>query len=292
MKKKTSFINYNRLNQFYMGVKSVCLVVITLVFLVSAVTLFPTLKRVDKASKELLDCSYDITGGVSPTIPKGLSGFYIQPNTTCIQSQIDSVSYAVRDIARTVDYSAKLLDFAVANYLPGVVNDIQNVTRANIQAANAAIEVTKNVNTLLQHTTNTVDELHATVVDLNTSIREITADSDVLLKSGNEVAQKTGLVMVSLDKLSKTLDEQIKTQSPEIGNTLRAMQNLLDDPALYDTIKHIDATSINVEEGTKNAAEVLKTADIATRDFRKKAGRVKWLILKLIDATRIVVPIF
>ncbi len=211
-------------------------------------------RRVDAAMGQLLDCTVIVDGQ-----PKG--------NAACLQSQILAITGSTRATMG-----------AVAKAAPDVALSIRSASGNSVTASQASVETAEAATALLRSATAATDELHATIKDLHEQVTELT--------------QQVGPVLSGLVDLEHTLDAQIAEQSPEAGKTLKAMQALLEDPALFDTLKHVDGAATNVEDTTKNVAETTKTIDIATRDLRKKAGQIKWLIDKILGMIKVTVPLF
>lgn len=244
------------------------LMVASVILVAILAAVLPLERRVNIATAQLLDCTVSIDGKT-----KG--------NPACLQSQILAITG-----------STKATMGAVAKAMPEIATSLAAASANSVEASRATVTTANSINALVGATTSTVDELHATIAELHASVSSLTKDASVLLKSSDGTIQETGAVMVNLAALAKTLDHQIEAQSPEIANTLLAMQALLSDPYLTDTIKHVDGIAGNMETGTKHLSDFTETVDIATRDLRKKAGQVKWLIDKLLNIVKVTVPIF
>lgn len=181
---------------------------------------------------------------------------------------------------------------AVAKAAPDIAQAIRAASANSVDASKATVDTAKGATALLAQATEAIGELHATLTDLHASVNGLTASADTLMASSDATIKSAGLVMANLVVLEKTLNEQIAAQAPEAGRTLAAMAALLEDPALQRIIAHVDATSANVEKGTKHLGETAETIDIATRDLRKKAGQVKFILSKLLGLIKFTVPLF
>lgn len=249
------------------NVKEVCLMIITAAIIVPLLIISHILKNIRIASDDLLSCTVTVDGKL-----KG--------NPACLQSQLLAITGSTRATMG-----------AVAKAAPEISRSIAEASVNSVTASKATADAANSANDLLLGAQGAISELHLTITELHSSIGLLTNDVHVLLASSNVNVQKLGKAIEPLAALEITLDQQIKEQSPKIGDTLMAMQRVISDPNITDTLKHIDGTSANLESGTKHVSDITLTFDIATRGLRKKVGRIKWLLGKAFEMIKFTVPL-
>jgi chromosome segregation ATPase len=241
------------LNKYLQVVIGVCLITITVAVAVPLITLWPVAGRAEVASRQLLEC-------------KG--------NAACLQSQLLATVGSVKAIAG-----------AVAKAAPEISLSIKAASANSVAASRQTIEVSKAATDVLVSSKATIDELHATVKDLHASVADLTKDAHTLLGSSDGTIKEAGEALVKLGALEDTLNQQIKDGAPEVRKTLEAMAALIDNADLKGILT-------NADNGTKSLANIADTMDIATRGLRQKAGRVKWVIEKLLNIIKVTIPIY
>jgi archaellum component FlaC len=248
-------------------VEGVCIIGVTVAVGIGVVRSLPMEKRLDLASAQLFDCTVTVDGKV-----KG--------NPSCLPSTILAVAG-----------STKASMGAVAQAAPEVSKALVAASKSSVDASNNTVLAAKAATDLLTTAKTAINDLDTTIKDLDKVVKDVGKDADEMVKSSNDTVKKAGLALEELTALENTLDQQIKEQSPEITKTLQAMQALISSKQITDILSNLDDTSASVKMGTEHAAETVKTIDLATRDLRKKAGQVKWLLQQLIEAAKAAAPI-
>jgi hypothetical protein len=189
-------------------------------------------------------------------------------NPACLQSQILATTGSVKAIAG-----------AIAKSAPQVASTLTQASATSQRASNETVA-------LLQQVQGTVDRV-------NTAIVETQADTHTVLETANRTVENVNTPLAELATLEVSLDRQVNA----VGNSAVAasdhIQMVLADPSITNAFANLDLTSKNMADGTKSAANTLETVDIATRDLRQKAGRVKYiigLILHMITVPISVIP--
>ncbi len=231
--------------------------------------LWPTAKRidaitarVDKTSATLLDCTWTDAQGKK------------HGNGNCLPSQILAISGSIRTASG-----------AIAKSMPEIAGAAKAASshsvEASEQAAIAAKETTglvQDARAAAQQLTADLKALHGLIVDLDTGAKD-------LLGSADETVKAAGAALEQLMALERDLNQAVQEGSPKVREIADAMLAILNDEAIAETLG-------NIEAGTESGAEILKTVDEATRGLRQKAGRVKWLIGKIVGLLKITVPLF
>ena len=257
------------LRDLYLGAKILFLFSLTAILISGSRRLINILNRVDIASAQLLDCvTVDSTG-----VRRG--------NPACLQAQLLAITGSTRATMG-----------AVAKAAPEIAQSIRSASLNSVQASLATTQATDSAVLLLSDSRETVKELQRTLVALRSSVRDLSDEGTKMIAAGSTAVLRAYPAIDQLAILERSLTAQVEQQSPEIGRTLMAMQRILNDPALASLVDHVDGIAANTEKGTKHLAETSETIDIATRSLRQKAGRVKWVIEKVLGIIKITLPVF
>ena len=240
---------------------AVCAAVLTIAISIPVFMLWPAAARLEKASSQLLDCTYTDANGH----PRG--------NAACLQSQTLAITGSVRATMGEVAKSA-----------PDIAKSIRAASANSVAASRQTTETAQSANELLKAARGTITELDRTLSTLNTSIASLTQDAHALLAYSDKSVQAAGRALEQLTVLEAQLNKQIESGAPEATATLAAMHRILEDPAIIGTLK-------NIESGTANVSEVTRTFDLATRGLRKKAGQVKWVLEKVAGMLKFTFPL-
>lgn len=258
--------------QSYLYIKMVCMVMLSVGGSLCLYKTYQLLDRANVASSQLMDCVV--------TDETGKHG-----NPACLQSQVLAITGSVRATMG-----------AVAKAAPDIATSIRRASANSALASQATIDVAQSATELMAHANGAVVELQATLGDLHKAVADLSTDSHALLASSDSavrgLSSNAALVLDRLATLEVTLDKQINDGAPEAKRTLEAMTKLLEDPAITKLLEHADGIAVNAERGTTALANTAETIDIATRDLRQKAGRVKWVIERVLSMVKVTVPIF
>jgi len=222
--------------------------------------LWPTAKRIDTASATLLDCTWTDAQGKR------------HGNGNCLPSQILAISGSVRTASG-----------AVAKAMPEIAAAAQAASSHAVEASKQAAIAAQETTGLVKDARAAAQQLTADLKALHTLITNLDQGAKTLLKSADETVRKAGAAIEELTALERDLGQAIREGSPKVQEIGNAMLAVLNDEAIGGTLA-------NIEAGTESGAEIFKTVDIATRGLRQKAGRVKWLIQRIVDVVKITVP--
>lgn len=178
-----------------------------------------------------------------------------------------------------------------AQAAPKITDSIQSFAKNSSEASQQTASTARSVNDLVRKAGPVVDAAKEAVMqltqdlkDLDSTITSLSKDADELLKSSDETIRAGGEVLKKLAGLESQLQAELAADSPEVTATLEAIQKLVSDPALDQILK-------NIEKASEHGADVVETLDIATRDLRKKVGRVKWLLQQIFGMVKVTHPL-
>lgn len=232
---------------------------------VVAVLLWPTMRRVDKASSALLDCTvYDQAAGKW------------RGNPGCIQSNILAFTGSVKQVERTT-----------LKVLPDIAQSAKLAAQNSAEASKHTAEAARKAGELLDASTATVQNVNGAITqfrgyaqELHDAIAESGPAVTLLLNDSDATIQSAGQALDQVTKLEAALTVAIDTDNQDVKAILQAMLDRMNDPALTTTLE-------NLQRATVSGANILESVDLGTRWMREKVAVVKAIVTKMLGIVKL-----
>ncbi len=130
------------------------------------------------------------------------------------------------------------------------------------------------------HTGVTV-ELTALLSDLRKLVNSLQVDVNGLAVTTGNTLVPLQDVLRSVDSLTATLERQVNTGSPDVINTVQALNKSVNDFDALLRNEDIAKALANAEKATFHTAQSMESVDLALQPWRRKAGLLKTVVGKL-----------
>jgi prefoldin subunit 5 len=233
-----------------------------------ACILVPTALRINNYTKTTMEC---------------------RGNPNCLQSMTFAIGGSIRAATG-----------AVAKAAPTVAESVKQMSSSSAEASKQTVELTKQATTVVKQSSKVVGHLDETVVNANGLVSDARVDlrdlhgvlGDIqkgvqdlqpMLQDGDQDVKKLGQGIDAITALVNQFQGELKSGSQDALGTLAAIRKLAEDPNWEVTLGHIEAAS-------GSGAEIFKTVDLSTRFLRKKVGQLRYLLTKILEGVKFVIP--
>jgi hypothetical protein len=228
--------------------------------LATAVYFYPVIKPLRETILGLTDC-------------KG--------NATCFTSRWDAISGSINTATGAIAKAAPKIAQAAEKTSTNSSVASEETAKAAKEAANLISDADKTI----QQITPVLDSLNNVINDIDKNLVTISASANELLKSGTVATLSSADVFAKLGALADTANEQLA--SLDLGAANKTISDL-DALIASDDVKMALGS---VADSAGSLSEVAKTLDLATRDYRKKVGQVKFIISQLVELSKHGIPL-
>lgn len=210
--------------------------------------------------------------------------------------QVIALPKAARDILSARDAQLKLvlthadqIFLEVGNLVKTNAMDLSVMVETMTVAARDSEELISDLRTSLLGGKDTrgnrhkgvMVELTLLIFDMRGLVTSLQTDLTSLATTAQDALIPLQATLKAIESLTNTLEVQIKSGSPEVVNTFKALNKSINDLDVLLADKNIAKIIANSEQATFHTAQSMESVNIALQPWRKKAALLKTVVGKL-----------